>query len=149
MLPEKICLIINLLLKTKCMVQNWFNSLSVHLIWIHEECSFKHQHISDLAERFQSAPAPRDESSPRTGGKERIPRPGQYKATLWNNSHPLPHLPTSSLVVLWGGGDSHLWIWFCLRCLGIDWFAYLWENFVEKCIKDAHCKDSCVFLFIF
>lgn len=66
--------------------------------------------------------------------------------------HPEEHLPsppTPLLVVLWGGGDCHLWIWFCLRCLRIDWFAYLWENFVEKCIKDAHCKVSCVFLFIF
>lgn len=65
--------------------------------------------------------------------------------------HPEEHLPlppTPSLVVLWGLGIA-IYCEFDSACVALELIDLLtFEKIQEKCIKDAHCKVSYVFLYI-
>lgn len=65
--------------------------------------------------------------------------------------HPEEHLPpppTPSLVDLWGL-EIAIYCEFDSACVALELIDLLtFEKILEKCIKDAHCKVSYVFLYI-
>lgn len=140
----KICLTINVLLKTKCMVHNWLNSLSVNEFEYMKNAVFNINIFLILQKGFNQHQPPETNRRPELGLKSEFQDQVSTRPP-WGT----PPTPSHTLACSFMGvGDSHLlWIWFCLRCLRIDWFAHLWEN-TRKMHKRCTLQSFiCIFIY--
>lgn len=137
----KICLTINVLLKTKCMVHNWLNSLSVNEFEYMKNAVFNINIFLILQKGFNQHQPPETNRRPELGLKS------EFQDQV-STRPPWGTPPTPSLVVLWGLGIA-IYCEFDSACVALELIDLLtFEKIREKCIKDAPCKVSYVFLYI-
>lgn len=127
------------------MVHNWLNSLSVNEFEYMKNAVFNINIFLILQKGFNQHQPPETNRRPELGLKSEFQDQVSTRPP-WGT----PPTPSHTLACSFMGvGNSHLlWIWFC-SCVALELIDLLtFEKIREKCIKDAHCKVSYVFLYI-